>query len=83
MKDRLINRFSVLEVLDDDSLQQRGGDLGTAPFPPVSCHPFSKDTHAYARPYLHRRGFHLIMLEELLFSGADHGGDNHKQCIRR
>jgi len=28
VKDRLINRFSVLEVLDDDSLQQRGGDLG-------------------------------------------------------
>ena len=49
MKDRLINRFSVFEVLDDDSLEQRGCNLGVPDALRIHHDDRSVAAHAKAR----------------------------------
>ena len=49
MKDSLINRFSVLEVLDHNAFQQRGGDLGIPDAFRIHDHDRTIAAHAKAR----------------------------------
>src|SRR6266436_4043485 len=150
MKDRLFDRVSVLEVLDDDSLEQRRRDLGVPDAfrihdddRSVATHPKTRSftaldalgakkqvlaleqiaeqrvelssatigraevagayehvmrvrLHLRLLPVNHSAKIHMLTRATLAppwippdyarsspFSGANHGGDNHKQWIRR
>jgi hypothetical protein len=69
VKDRLLDRFSVLEVLDDDSLQQRRRDLGVPDALRIYDDDRSVATHAEARGFtaLHALGAkeQVLALEQL------------------
>ena len=69
MKDRLINGLPMLEVLDDDSLQQRGRDLGVPDALRIHDDDRSVAAHAKARSLtpLHALGpkEQILALEQL------------------